>query len=597
MANIRTKCPKCQRPLWATPDQAGKRVRCPECKFIMKLPQLSAALVEELAATEFSGQSSTDGAPEPGKPIKFHCSYCDEEIEFPAEMAGQRGPCPECTRIVKIPEPVKEGPRDWRKVERGAAAGVLRTGEKPPEGEWGTATASAKVTRQSLEEAQAIPIEKPRVPVSRRVIRAVGGVTIGFLIFVVLLVAKHFFSKSNQGTGLAGAIKFVGGESASSLTPPQAAEIDRALAEYYFGAKDLDKLRSYLRRARQVIEPAPESTERSLGLMAIAATQVAAAGPVPWDEVYKDLVRTVEAIKSPEARVIALQQVTQQLIERGQTEYAMTLANAVRGDYEHDLKAYVGLVLWGQGKQQKARSVAAGLVKPFQTKSKQRPPVTAALLALLLATSQTQVAEEISKMSPAEATKDPYPEARIGFACGSAYLGNWDRASAIAGCPGPRSQQFEAFLAVISAAQSVNHDQAKSIAHKLCTPGDGVIRVPGVSDWLLWRLVNEGLKAGVEAERLAAVPDAITDLGLKRSAKEEILRLRLSKLGGPDLQTDLTQLAADDVGGRSVEAFCRHNARYDRSASLLSALDRLEQVPLRPFGYVGVALGEQDSGR
>jgi hypothetical protein len=562
----------------------------------MKLPQLSAALIEELAASELSGQS-TDGAAEPGKPIKFHCSYCDEEIEFPREMAGQRAPCPECTRIIKIPEPVKQGPRDWRKVERGAAAGVLRTGEKPPEGEWGTATASAKVTRQSLEEAQAIPIEKPRVPVSRRVIRAVGGVTIGFLIFVILLVAKHFFSKSNQGTGLAGAIKFVAGESASSLTPPQAAEINRAMAEYYLGAGDLDKARSYLRQARRVIEPAPEGTERSLGLMDIAATQIESAGPVPWDEVYKDLVRTVDAIKSTEARVIALEQVAQQLIDRGQTAYAVTLANTVRGDYEHDLKAYVGLVLWGQGKQQDARSMAAGLVKPFQTKSKLRPPITAALLALLLATSQTQVAEEISKMSPAEATKDPYPEARIGFAWGSAYLGNWDRAAAIAGSPGPRSQQLEAYLAVISAAQSVNREQARSIARKLCNAGDGVIRGSGnVSDWLLWRLVKQGANAGVEAAQLTPVIDAITDGVLKQRCKEEILRLRLSKLNGPDNQNDLSQLAVDD-GGRAVEAFCRHNARYDRSASLLATLHRLEQVPLRPFGYVGVALGEQDSGR
>jgi hypothetical protein len=593
MANIRTKCPKCQRPLWATPDQAGKRVRCPECKFIMKLPQLSAALVEELAATELADQS-TDGAAEPGKPIKFHCSYCDEEIEFPAELAGQRAPCPECTRIVKIPERTKEGPRDWRKVERGAAAGVLRTGEKPPEGEWGTATTSAKVTRQALEEAQAIPIEKPRVPVSRRVIRAVGGVTIGFLIFVVLLLAKHFFSKSNQGTGLSGAIKYVTGD--SGLTPPQAAEVNRAVAEYYFGAGDLDNARKYLRQARQVILPAPEGTERSLGLMDIAATQIATGGPVPWDEAYKELVRTVDAIKSPEARVIALQEAAEQLIDKGQTAYAVTLANTVRGDYEHDLKAYVGLVLWGRRKEQDARSIAAGLVKPFQTKSKQRPPITAALLALLLATSQTQVAEEISKMSPAEATKDPYPEARIGFSWGSAYLGNWERANAIAGSPGPRSQQLEAFLAVISAAQGVNREQAKAIALKLCN-SDGILHGPGnVSDWLLWRLAGEGAKAGVEAEQMAPVMNAITDAALKQRCREALLRLRLSKLNGPNNETGLSQLAAED-GGRAVETFCRHNARYDKSASLLSTLDRLEQVPLRPFGYIGVALGEQDSGR
>src|SRR5262249_27826456 len=149
----------------------------------------------------------------------------------------------------------------------------------------------------------------------------------------------------------------------------------------------------------------------------------------------------------------------------------------------------------------------------------------------------------------------------IGFACGSAYLGNWDRASAIAGSPGPRSQQLEAFLAVIWAAQTVNQDQARSIALKLCNPGGGIVHGPGnVSDWLLWRLVGEASKAGVEAQQLTTVIEAITDAALKQRCKEEILRLRLSKLNGPDSQSDLNQLAADN-GGRAVEAFCRHNAR------------------------------------
>src|SRR5262249_55557579 len=275
-------------------------------------------------------------------------------------------------------------------------------------------------------------------------------------------------------------------------------------------------------------------------------TQIAAAGPIPWEEVYKDLVRTVDAVKNPEARVIALEQVARQLIDRGQTPYAVMLANTVHGDYEHDLKAYIGLVLWGQQKQQEARSVAAGLVRPFQTKSKQRPPITAALLALLLATSQTQVAEEISKMSPTEATKDPYPEARIGFAWGSAYLGNWDRATAIAGSPGPRSQQLEAYLAVIFAAQAVKPEQAKSTAIKLCNGGDAVIRGPGkVSDWLLWQLVHAGARADVDAGQLTPVVDAISDAPLRQRCRQEMLRLRLSKLTGPDTQSDLTQLAAE----------------------------------------------------
>src|SRR5207244_2480846 len=99
-----------------------------------------------------NGAAPAGAAPAP--PIEFNCEHCETRLKFNAEMGGKKAPCtnPECRRIIKVPMPKIERPKDWREVSKGPAA-VLAN--KPPqlEGAWGTATDKSKVSQAALAEA------------------------------------------------------------------------------------------------------------------------------------------------------------------------------------------------------------------------------------------------------------------------------------------------------------------------------------------------------------------------------------------------------------------------------------------------------------
>src|SRR5262249_17337169 len=86
--------------------------------------------------------------------IKFTCEYCDHSLDVPVEEAGKRVPCPECRRIVKVPNPMaKVEKKDWLKSSQPT--------EPAPAGAWGTGGKATAVSEEALEEAGAIE-EEPR---------------------------------------------------------------------------------------------------------------------------------------------------------------------------------------------------------------------------------------------------------------------------------------------------------------------------------------------------------------------------------------------------------------------------------------------------
>jgi hypothetical protein len=605
MANIKTTCPKCRRPLWAKPEQAGKRVRCPGCKQILTVPEPSAAEVEALAAAALA--DTPDGAGvEPQGPIKFHCSFCDEEVQVPGELAGKRTPCPACSRIVKVPMRVKEAAPDWRQVQRGAAAGVLRTGEKPPEGEWGTATASSKVTQQSLEEAEVIPIPKQPVRVSAWIIRAVGAASIIVFVVAVIFMTKRIFSQSNQREALTKALAASPSHALAKLTGADAAEVYRAAGEYYLGVGDTVKALNLLRLAREHAANSAHSAQRDFALIDIALAQVEFAdktarslgGNRPWND--KELGQVLHAIANPEAKARALRRVSRSLIEKGQIPLAETLARTLHlgpGENLHELVAIVGLELLATGHANEAQSLAQSLAAPFQAKGK-RPPLSPSLLALLIGTDQLKLAESIAGSEVKGAVKDPYPEVRIGFSRGLALQGKWAEANQVAGSPGPKTQRLDAYLAVAAGATTANPEQSRATIEHIMDLQEGFLQSSSTSsDWLLLRLVEIGLQVRLPQDRLQSAVEAMHDDAFRNRARAEILQARLKRLEGPDPEHEIEKLANRNDAGKLLELVCRHDARHDRSASLLRALDRWEPASLRPFGYIGVALGEQDSGR
>src|SRR5919109_1301458 len=103
---IRLKCPHCKKGLAINDKMAGKKVLCPACKKPFSVPAAPA---------------DKPPPPAPPPPIEFNCEYCDTRLKFDADMGGKKAPCtnPECRRIIKVPMPKIERPKDWREVSKG----------------------------------------------------------------------------------------------------------------------------------------------------------------------------------------------------------------------------------------------------------------------------------------------------------------------------------------------------------------------------------------------------------------------------------------------------------------------------------------------
>jgi 4-amino-4-deoxy-L-arabinose transferase-like glycosyltransferase len=118
-----------------------------------------------------------------------------------------------------------------------------------------------------------------------------------------------------------------------------------------------------------------------------------------------------------------------------------------------------------------------------------------------------------------------------------------------------------------------------------------------VSPWVFWRLVRAGVRAGV-AEQAEGVARAIADPVLRGRAQLEVLRGRLAATQGPaDESLAQTMDKNTPAHGLALEALARHNARFGSASAVQKAVDGWDDERLRPFGYIGVALGLQDKTR
>src|SRR5579871_6775567 len=184
---IRITCPHCQRGMLVDERLAGKKGRCKACQQPITVPPLptsnnSSAPQTSTAPAASSTNGEKDGAAAPvdveaeaaalfsdepkveepvqTQTIDFNCPFCDEAIKLSADLAGKRAPCPECKKIIKVPELVKKDPKDWRKVEARGPSGAKLPDQPELEGAWSSRTVGS-VGKQSLEEAGVLPKVAP----------------------------------------------------------------------------------------------------------------------------------------------------------------------------------------------------------------------------------------------------------------------------------------------------------------------------------------------------------------------------------------------------------------------------------------------------
>jgi hypothetical protein len=117
-----------------------------------------------------------------------------------------------------------------------------------------------------------------------------------------------------------------------------------------------------------------------------------------------------------------------------------------------------------------------------------------------------------------------------------------------------------------------------------------------LSPWLLYDLVQNGARSGA-GDKVQPLLDALSDLPLRGRGQLALLRARLENTRD---QADADWANSVDanapVRGLAIEAIARHNGRLGGAAadSAQASVDGQASEALRPFGYIGLALGLQD---
>jgi tetratricopeptide (TPR) repeat protein len=614
---IKFNCQHCQRSLKVNQELAGKKARCPGCKQVITIPTLGppAADVEALAAATLAEQAAA--APTEVRqagPIRFTCPFCDEEVEVSADLEGKQTPCPECRRIIKVPVRQKTEPKDWRKINpRGPAAGLRRDEPAAPEGAWGTTGSASAVSRQALLEAEAVPtaVEKPSL--ARRISRGLVVAAVVVLLAAGVLAVLHFREQSIQKRALNQALTFIPEEAGANKLPDvEQAEIHRGAGEYYYRAGQPDKARAHFKQAQARLRPDPESGKpatpgKELLAIELALNQVDLGGTpqevdagtrIKWTEIYRDIQPTLMGLASPEARAEALRRVGSRLIQKGQAVHVETLVSYLSSERDRsEMTALIGLELIRAGQRDLAQSLATKALQPFLASgdagnAAPRPATPPALTALLLILGQVKEAKEALYVTE---PKNPDAgdinfETRLGYAVARAYEGNWNEAITFADAKGSPADRLRALLAVAWAAAEKDSEQGRPAIERALT------LVDKADPWLLHRLVRLGADLGI-AEKVQAVADAIPEPSLRADAQREALRGRLAGKNQADMERMETEVSKEKPNPLVLELLARHNVRFGSGSSVVKAIDAWERESLRPFGYIGVALGLQDSGQ
>ncbi len=609
---IKFNCQHCQRSLKVNQELAGKKARCPGCKQVITIPTLGPppADVEALAAAALAEQPAAPAEVKEAGPIKFTCPYCDEDIQVSADLEGKQTPCPECRRIIKVPVRQKTEPKDWRKVTpRGPAAGLRRDEPAAPEGAWGTAANASTVSRQALLEAEAVPVATEKPSLARRISRGLVAAAVVVLLAGGVLALLHFRGQTLQKRALNKALSFVPEEAgAAKLSDVEAAEIHRGAGEYYFRDGKPDKARAHFKQAQARLRPdtgKPATPDKELLAIELALDQVDLGGApqevdqgtrIKWDEVYKDIRPTLMGLASPAARAEALRRVGARLIQKGQAVSVETLVSYLSSERDRsEMTALIGLELVGADRRDLAENLATKALQPYLSTGggeSPRPATPPALAALLLILGKVQEAKEALYVTE---PKNPNAEGinletRLGYAVARAYQGTWNEAIALADAKGTPADRLRALLAVAWVAAAKNPEQGRPAIEKALTAVDKA------DPWLLHRLVRLGADLGL-ADKVQAVADAIPEPALRAHAQREVLRGRLAAKNQVDMQGMEAEVGKQAPNPLVLELLARHNARLGNGSAVLKAVDAWERESLRSYGYIGVALGLQDSGQ
>jgi hypothetical protein len=572
---IKFKCPHCQKPLAVKEELAGKRAACPACKKPITIPAPVAAPadVEAFAAAALADAAAAKEEPA-GKPIKFTCNWCDEAVEVPFEDAGKQTPCPACKRIVKVPLPQQDKPKDWRElVKKGPAAALINQPEQL-DGAWGTEV-KGRVSRTALEEAEALPeVEVEPVGVGTWIKRGLisaavlGGVT---LLFVT---ASRQTAVKGEKAALTAAIDFDKARAKDAKTrlhPVLTAAIYQAAGEFKLREDKPEDARQEFLKARVTASTKEPAIDNDLFLANLAVLQLRLSGDelevraktrFEWRVAQNEIDDTLAKINSDDAKVIVVRELAGVLVPQKQPGLAITLASSLMSASQLD-------------------KVKSAPVLPQQT-------------GLMFAHADLKKGK--LQLDPPDLKKGPPadPRVRTAYAEGNAWKGDIGEAKKLIDAAGTELHRLDAALGVAAVllADKNNAEGPKQAA-------------PFVDEAI--KLYSKVFAAaqpswhGVHLVRVASRTDhadKVTDLikrlpgPFKRRAQYDWLLAQLDKAGATapkDLGKDLPDKEGPNRGLACI-AIGRYCGQFGHP---LPALEEDDQ-DYRVFLDLGHALGQQE---
>lgn len=613
---IKFKCPNpdCRKTLSVKDELAGKKAACPSCKWKLTIPvpppvstpaPPASAKDAEVLAAHFLADEPQAAPVEESRTVDFTCPYCDEELHLDAALAGKQAPCPECKRIIKVPHLVKQQKVDWRNTAAGLPSGARRDTEPAPEGAWGS-TAKTVVSADALEEAGALPSQR-REPMTlgRWILRGtIVASSLGVLVIGVLLVISWLKGKPQEKM-LAKAMANI-----AKMQPGEAgAVINLAAGQYHLHRNEKDSIKTdkgdrgalkQFASARNRLKAAGTPQCDAL-LIELALAQLDMAGSdaevqegkrLSWPDALKEAGQTLVDIHQPQQRIEGLRRLARTLIDKGQSPLARDLARQLGSGPEH--LAVVGLEYFRalHANQNEVAGkllgeIRAGLQPQKGPDGKPLPvPVSVDVVALLVALGD-------DKAVPAPKKAELKQAVLVGRAAGLAWRGQLPQMQGI--IKGASALvQLEALVAAADAGQEglakTLAEQAVALAEKTSLAVEDNAKSNG---WLLARLVHEGLAAGIAEDRLLGLAQRLKPGDPMRGWVEmPIFRARLAQAEGKAEESLLDLVAKGTLANAQARVeWARHNTLKDAATD--KDVDRWDES-LRPFGYIGIALGLQE---
>lgn len=615
------RCPGCQKAFRVADEKAGLRTNCTRCRKLMTVPRESEInesdpnAIEAMAGATLSGEFkasdlmpgvTANGSAE-AKPltmITLECPYCFEAVEFPPDVGGKQAPCPQCRRIVKVPAPKDDRPRDWREVD--SRPSLARRDDTPaPEGAWGnTAGTAGVVSRDALLEAEVIVDRKTlAAPKRKRLYLTIAGLSVVLAGLGWLIWSRQ--ARDDYRVDLV--IDAVNATDAGSATPLPAgwsSAVHAAAGQFYLneGRPDLKSAIKHLALARAEADRAETPLDRAILLARVAIAQAGLAGDdeavqekraIPWDEAKKELRQTIQNFKDLPRELAwgAIESLTRELGAKGPAKQPPLVAQVAPEAFPSEADraealAVVAMVLTAKG------DAAGDTVAADADRAQSAAPeakVSPRFVAKLVAQRKAAAAQQFIA-APGEG--EPSLPARLAYVEGWSRTGDaadLERARKLAAAPGPVEHRAEAF-ALLAGACADTKDAGDALAGAvefLAEQGAKYALPP-------WTLVRTA-----RACRLAGRIDLIDKLSSVRSSPARPWVALEAIEGHADRGDPVDIAAAEDCGDKSAAQAWAWVA-VARARAFATNSDVRKEIATWPnesaqrLGWIGAALGLQD---